>query len=353
MCSGFCTGFKNMIGKSYLRIITALTKPQFKYIYNSKNMEYQIKEFSEDYITTAVDLFLKNYKQEQASNLLMPLKIIKNPEPVINALKSHIDNPGIALFQKNTLIAYMVTCGIFHFKGQKCAMISEYGHASEEKDKKELYRLMYMSLSSEWIHNKIHLHIIGHLAHDITLKETLYLSGFGAILSEKVRDFTPIKNTAHVSISYENDPARLIDIQCEHNNYYPLAPIFIKKTNNREEIASDLDEHKKSGDTFFVYYENNNPAGYFIIGKSNQEGEGFLLKNTNTAQIKSAYLKPAFRGRGIGASLLQESIKWAKEKGFERLFVEHETANYYGGKFWSRHFSPYLYYSMRYIDNTI
>ncbi len=43
-------------------------------------------------------------------------------------------------------------------------------------------------------------------------------------------------------------------------------------------------------------------------------------------------------------------MQWAFENGFLRLFVEHETANVLGARFWSRHFSPYLYYSLRYID---
>lgn len=42
-----------------------------------------------------------------------------------------------------------------------------------------------------------------------------------------------------------------------------------------------------------------------------------------------------------------------KGSHFERLFVEHETANYYGGRFWVAHFQVYLNYAMRYIDTMI
>jgi hypothetical protein len=37
----------------------------------------------------------------------------------------------------------------------------------------------------------------------------------------------------------------------------------------------------------------------------------------------------------------------------ERVFVEHETANFYGGNFWCTYFNPYVYASMRYIDTTL
>lgn len=77
---------------------------------------------------------------------------------------------------------------------------------------------------------------------------------------------------------------------------------------------------KKNGDEFFVYYENSKPAGCFIAGKSAAEAEDFLLRNTNTAQIKSAFVKPSIRGKGIGGALLQQAVKWEKEKGFIRFW---------------------------------
>jgi GNAT superfamily N-acetyltransferase len=89
------------------------------------------------------------------------------------------------------------------------------------------------------------------------------------------------------------------------------------------------------------------------VGKSTIDGEGFLLQETNTAQIKSAYTRPEMRGKGIGVALLQRAIEWSQQQGYERVFVEHETANIAGSRFWSRYFTPYLYYSMRYVDNQL
>jgi GNAT superfamily N-acetyltransferase len=90
-----------------------------------------------------------------------------------------------------------------------------------------------------------------------------------------------------------------------------------------------------------------------IVGESTIDGEGFLLAQTNTAQIKSAYARPEVRGKGVGAALLQHAIEWSQQQGYDRIFVEHETANIYGGNFWGTYFSPYLYASMRYTDTTL
>ena len=90
-----------------------------------------------------------------------------------------------------------------------------------------------------------------------------------------------------------------------------------------------------------------------IVGESKIGGEGFLLQKTNTAQIKSAYARTEMRDKGIGKALLQRAIQWSQQQGYERIFVEHETANLAGSRFWSKYFHPYLYYSMRYIDNNL
>lgn len=50
------------------------------------------------------------------------------------------------------------------------------------------------------------------------------------------------------------------------------------------------------------------------------------------AYLTNTYTKPAFRGKGIGAELLQRVIEWAKDEGFELLLVypSEESLNFYG-----------------------
>jgi GNAT superfamily N-acetyltransferase len=139
----------------------------------------------------------------------------------------------------------------------------------------------------------------------------------------------------------------------EHIRYYSKSPIFISRSTNPSSALNDLKTHAQDGDAFFAFYEQSEPCAYVIIGESSITGEGFLLQNTKTAQIKSAYARTEFRGKGIGQAMLQHAIQWAQQHGYARVFVEHETANVAGGNFWSRYFTPYLYFSMRYIDSTL
>ena len=316
-------------------------------------MKYKIVLFTQNYLEPAVNLFINSYRDEQAKNPLLPSRAINEPEWILNTLKSLVTNPGVVICKGNQVIAYMVTGFLFPFKGQNAVLVPEYCHGSVLTDKKELYQRMYMHLADEWAKNGKHIHIIAHFAHDLLLQETLYQLGFGAIVAEQVRDFSAVSKINETEITEEKDFKKLIDIGIEHSNYYPNAPIFISKESEIETVKSDLESHSNDGDVFFVYCKNNKPCAYLTVGNSKIGGEGFLLQNTNTAQIKSAYAQPHVRGKGIGKALLQRAVQWSQEHGYERLFVEHETSNYYGGNFWCKHFNSYVYFSLRYIDNTI
>ena len=315
--------------------------------------KYSLVPFTKEYLKPAIDLFIENYKREQEKSPLLPPRVIDDPEWIGHALQACMTNPGVAIVDQHKVLAYMVTGFQWLWKGQQAALVPEYCHGAIVANKREYYQQMYLYLAQQWANKHVHLHVIGHFAHDTILQETLYQLGFGAIVAERLRDCSSVGIQSDVAIVVEKDVSKLADLQIEHNLYYLQAPIFIVKPKGKKEVLTELDAHVKQGDVFFAYYEHREPCAYLIVGNSTIGGEGFLLQETNTAQIKSAYARQEIRGKGIGKALLQCAIQWSQEHGYERVFVEHETANISGGDFWSRYFTPYVYFSMRYIDDTI
>jgi GNAT superfamily N-acetyltransferase len=317
------------------------------------DQSYTIIPITEAHLQPAVELFLESYRQERAANPLLPTGILDDPGRIYSTLQACLGSPGVVVFQENRLLAYMLTGARFTWKGQQAALVPEYAHSAQQQGKQELYQLMYQQLAQEWLVEGIHLHLVGHLAHDPALLETLYMLGFGAIVCEQLRDLSTNVEHQAIPIREEVDPQQLIDLELEHRRYYQRSPIFLSRPTGRDEALADITAQIKGGDHFYVAYEEVEPCAYMILGEAGVGDEGFLLQKTNSAQIKSAYARPNARGKGIGRALLQYAIEWSSQGGFERLFVEHETANVSGGNFWRKHFVPFVYFSMRYIDSTI
>jgi len=316
-------------------------------------MSQTLVPFTQDHLAPAVALFIEAYRQEQAASPLLPARAIDEPGWISEELHSCLDSPGVAVVEEGQLAAYMLTGPQFDWKGQRCALVPEFCHSATRAQKQTLIQSMYMHLAQEWVDRGIHIHLIGHLAHDTILQETLYQLGFGAILAERLRDLSDVHVRDDVTIIEEHDMSRLVELDLEHTGYYPKSPIFLPKPTDEHQAQAGLEAHIAQGDVIFVHYDQGQPCAYITVGTSKADGEGFLLRDTNTAQIKGAYARPAYRGRGIGTALLQRAIQWAQQHEYERLFVEHETANVHGGNFWRRHFTPYVHYSMRYVDNTL
>ncbi|MDC7218514.1 MAG: GNAT family N-acetyltransferase [Spirochaetales bacterium] len=317
-----------------------------------------VKKFTEDHIDRAVDIFSKIYSWEREVSPLLPPHPLTEPDRIGNALRLLIQTgPGISLFEDDRMIAYMITGDRFDCKGQKAVMIPEYAHGAEidmDLAWEPIYRQMYKELAAQWLKEGIHLHFIGFMAHDQELKDILFQLGFGGYLTERIRDLSDIMTVGgSFSIEPSDEPEELYELRKDQYAGFESSPIFMKKKPCREALVRDLQKFNDEGDALFVYRSDNGIGAYMAVGESVGQGEGFLLRNTRTAQIKSAYVKPDLRNQGIGLNLLKKSIQWAREEGFDALFVEHETANSEGSAFWGKHFDPYVHFAMRYIDNTL
>lgn len=316
-------------------------------------MPYELIPFMQEHLQPAVELLIQAYREERSQSPCLPSRVMDEPAWIRSALQARLVNPGVAVVERGRLLAYMVTGGQFAWKGQQAAIVPEYGHAAIADGKQALYQTMYQSLAQEWVNQGCHLHLIGHFAHDTLLQETFYQLGFGALVAERLRDLSVVDIRQDRTVKEELDISKFVDLHSEHIHYYPHSPIFLSRSTDRQSALADLEAHVQNGDMFFVSYERDEPRAYLIVGKSTFGGEGFLLQDTNTAQIKSAYARTEMRGKGTGVALLQRAIQWSQQQGYERIFVEHETANLAGGKFWKKYFTPYLYFSMRYVDNQL
>lgn len=313
-------------------------------------MDVELVEFSESHVDAAVGLFQEKYRAERARVPALPERAGVDGEWIAERLRRCLGKPGAAAVSGGKLVGFMLTNAYFGFKGLKAAHVPEFAHAASGSEPEALYRALYARVAKAWAEEGAFLHLLGFLYHDGAAKAASYELGYGSLINERVRALDPVPGADSGGVDECLDPERLLDLELEHQAYYRESPVFIARRPDRAAALQDLSEAMASGDRYFVREEEGAVVGYLSVGASSENGEGFLLRGTRSAQVKGAFVRPGSRERSIGASLLEAAVLWARERGFERLFVEHETANGPGAAFWSRRFDPFVAYAMRYVD---
>ena len=263
---------------------------------------------------------------------------------------------GVVAWRGDAMAGYMAATEPFGYRGLVAALVPEFGHAVARGQQAPLYGLLHAALADRLVQAGVRLHLVGHFAGDETTTAALFELGFGAIVAECVRDLSDPASTSHFDasgaehVSPDGPWDAFAPLAAEHAAYYRQSPIFLVKDEALDVAVADLEEHRRAGDQLFVYRRGAEPVAYLVVGRCQGASEGRLLAGTTTAQIRSAFTVASARRQGIAAVLLQRAVAWAHRAGYERVFVEHETANLEGGAFWRRHFSRFVVFSMRYVE---
>lgn len=318
----------------------------------------------------AFDLFRDAYQRAAHANPSVPPLTADHEARLRGRVERALTHGGMAVVRSGRLKGFMVGSDPFTYRGLVAALVPEYAHAVAPADAATVYPMLYAAVAERLVRAGVHLHLIGHFAADPAATASLVELGFGAVVAERLRDVAdahpaepdridgrPAGGGFHCARIERVDPCVPWDAfaptAAEHADFYRHSPIFVPKDASLEAARSDLEEHRQAGDQLFVGRSGNRTLAYLVVGRCPGLTEGRLLGGTSTAQVRSAYTVPAARGHGIGTALLGHAVSWAAAAGFERLLVEHETANPLGGPFWRRHFAPFVTFSMRYVDRSL
>ena len=141
----------------------------------------------------------------------------------------------------------------------------------------------------------------------------------------------------NIRYANENDSSLLADIG--RKTFYDT---FIDG-NTEEDMALYLSEHYSSElqsseiadpNTTFLIAEINEVAVGFTKLKAQSKGEG--VTGTNPMELQRIYSLKEYIGKGVGAELMNASIREAKEKGFNCIWLGVWEKNERAIKFYER-----------------
>lgn len=310
----------------------------------------------------AFALVRAGYERARRANAWLPALDPAHEGRLRERVERAVRYGGVAAMRDGALRGFMVAGPAFEFRGAHAALVPEFAFALADGDAPGLIGELYARVAEALVERGAALHLVAHLSMDAATTSALYQLGFGAVVCERLRGVSDVvvprglrgvhhERLERVERLASHAPLEpLAALAARHAAYYRQSPVFVVKDDGHATALAELETHRDAGDALFLVVEAGEPQAYLIVGPCAGVTEGRLLEGTSTAQVRSAYTAPEARGRGMGTALLQHAVRWARDQGYERLLVEHESANLPAVAFWQRHFDAYLSVSMRSVD---
>ena len=303
---------------------------------------FKISEMKKDEISELIEIWQNQYLKYCNSEVI-PDFLSGGKNRIVRYLENQINQGNAIVSKKNDVIVGYMAWMYFDFHNEKSAFCPIIGHAAIEEDSQTIYHTLYNYAAQKWVDDDRYNHLWMIFNDNDTLKDLLYDIGFGShVVDAYAKVQKPVSQTNSkykISKAAYGDAELLLELITESVHYYLNSPIFLKRSNY--ELAEVIDLIKT--DYFLVIWDNDTPIG--VMNLSVQAGYDIEnLASTNTGLISKvgAYIKPEYRGKGIGTCLLNEVINHCVDKNIPYLHVCFETANPFANIFWRKHFKPMI-----------
>ena len=317
---------------------------------------YKIESFNEEHLEDASRLFTSRYGIEREYTSLLPSRF-ENTGSISPLLEDLVHrSPGVVALRKHKLLGFLIGQVIPSWRGKRSIHVSEWAHSVAGKKRRKLFQRMYTQLSAKWVADGCFTHLVTVLAHDREMIDSLFWLGFGMVAVDALRGLHNV-NEGGSSPDVEIRRAGLDDLElvtslsAEFQRYMAGSPIYLAPTSRAEK-----EYHEKwlsnPSNALWLASQEGEEISYMKIGPFSEDA-AYIISDEKTASITGAYTREHLRGKGIGTALLNQSLSWARSKGYERCAVDFEPENVLGSSFWLKHFKPICFSLIRQVDHRI
>ncbi|MGH2589046.1 MAG: GNAT family N-acetyltransferase [Dehalococcoidia bacterium] len=332
-------------------------------------MRTDIRNLTEADLDTAARLLAAHHRADRTRAPHLPARF-EEPAAVRPLIERTLAQPlarGVAAIHGDQIAGFMIgtvalvapTLWFTKFLPPRSGQIAYAGHAVAGEDGGEIERQMYAALAPHFIEHGCFTHFVEVSAGDDTALDAWFSLGFGQALTLAERDTSPLPDAAPVVSGVEIHRAgpeeidgvmELNDHLARHHNASPIFLPYLPETapHAREHQLELLADPENA---HWIAYRNGRPVGMqtFHAPRSAE-----MARPDKAIYLFQGVTAPGERGGGVGAALLQHSLAWARQAGYERCTLHYLAANIPGARFWQRHgFRPLTHDLVRRIDDRI
>ena len=253
----------------------------------------------------------------------------------------HRRGSGVALLHAGRMVGFMAAFEVR--RGQTWTYTPEWGWAAEAVPAAGLSRHivvqeLYASAAARWVEAGLRAHFLAVLAGDRAALRALTWVGFGHGTLDGLRDLAAITPTPGVVVRGADraDAPMLSELEDGLRAHLAGSPVFLALGPAR--TLADQRKRIAASDAAVLLAEvDGRVVGHVLVGPSSDDA-ATIVRDRATASISGAFVRPEHRRAGVADTLLSAAIEWARERGYERMAVDFETANLLASRFWTRSF---------------
>jgi ribosomal protein S18 acetylase RimI-like enzyme len=250
---------------------------------------------------------------------------------------------GLAAWRGGELVGYLGWFVVEKFRAadRRAGYVPEWAHAVKDSSP-AITRALYREAAFRWAAEGCNTHAISLLAHDTRSLDTWVWNGFGLSVVDAIRSLDPLG--APVAAGFRLRPAGPADVdplaalEAEHFRHYSAPPILMET--RAPDDAPAFSQFLSKPDCGAWLAETGQEAVGYLRFESRSFGAAAIVRDPGTVAITGAYVRPAQRGNGVAAALLDAALRDFKDQGYQRCSVDFESFNPEAAQFWCRYFEP-------------
>jgi ribosomal protein S18 acetylase RimI-like enzyme len=311
-----------------------------------------VEDFGRSDIGEAARLLAARHRRDRRRDHRLPSEFETQEvcAPRIEALLPH--GIGVAAFRDRRLVGYLISKTAPPHEAHRRAYVPLEGHAIADSETGETYRQMYAALAPQLIRRGLFDHQVHIAALDGLASDAFFTLTFGQGFHVAARPLDNLARAGAICQVRMGGPADIdavmrlvvaLDIQSAE------APSFMPAIGNSPAFRTYLEGALRRTDkVFWLALLDGHEAGMMFAGRPEEPG---LDRGFDSAHIFEAIVEDGARSRGIGTTLFQHCLVWARENGYQQLSLDYRSHNLQGVRFWLGHgFTPVSTILQRRLD---